>query len=121
MRPKIKKRIIDQLHGLQKVLEEVGQLVVDEQAKTTPQLPTLIMRLNDPNEGLARCRSELESLKAKLEPKGGHSHLMERLAWPLKEGAARKILDYFAQFQHLLSLAMSVDQMYVQLLAFNRS
>lgn len=103
-----KKRVMGQLNSLKKVLEAVGQLVEDEKS-TAMQLPALTKLLNDP-EGLPRCHGELKSLQEKLEPKHGRSHLKEVLAWPLKAGDTKKILDFLAQFQRSLGVAMNVDQ-----------
>lgn len=108
---KDKKRIMDQLDGLKKVLEDVGQLVEDW-GEATPQLSAMVELLNG-REGFARCRDELETLKAKLEPKSSRLQFAQMLAWPLKEGDVRKTLDYLAQFQRSLGLAMNVDQTYV--------
>lgn len=113
-----KKSIIDQLRGLQKVLEDVGELLEDEEAKPNSRLPALIQLLSN-SEGLDHCREELESLKAKLETNGGRrSHVTQALIWPLKERDFKKTLDRLAQFQQSLTLTMNVDQTYVSSVAF---
>ncbi|KAF8522370.1 hypothetical protein JB92DRAFT_1728434 [Gautieria morchelliformis] len=61
-----KKRIIDQLLGLQEVLDEVRQLVEHEETRASSRVSALIEFLNTP-DGLPRCRAELDSLKAMLE------------------------------------------------------
>lgn len=104
-----KKLITDQLRGLQKVLEEVSELVEDEEAKTTSRLPAMVQVLQDSN-GLSRCRVELETLKSKLEPKRGLSDRVKGLVWPLQESDVEKTLEHLRRFQDLLVSAMNVDQ-----------
>ena len=91
------------------MLEDVRALVEDEEAKTRIRLPALTDLLNKP-EGLSRCLSELEGLKAKLERNGGHSDRMQMLTWPLKEGDVKKALDNLGRFQQFLGLTLDVDQ-----------
>ena len=119
-----KKQIINQLFGLQKVLEDVRTLVEDEEgiasscfpedggAVADSRLPALVKLLNN-REGLDRCLSELEILKEKLIPKGGWTDRTQALIWPFKQGDLKKTLDHLAQFQNLLSSALVVDQTYV--------
>jgi hypothetical protein len=97
--------------GLQKVLDDVRELVEDEEGKASSHLPALIELLKSP-DGLPGCRSELESLKKTLEPKGPRTDRVQALIWPLKEGDVRKTLDHLARFQHLLNLTLNVDQTY---------
>jgi DNA repair exonuclease SbcCD ATPase subunit len=112
---KEKKRIVDQLFGLQHVLEDVRALVQDEDSKTSSRLPALLELLNDSNNGLPRCHAELEKLKAKLEPKSRHTDHIQALIWPFKEGEVKKTLDRLGQFQQRLTSTLSVDQTYVLL------
>ncbi|KAF8493151.1 hypothetical protein JB92DRAFT_1208387 [Gautieria morchelliformis] len=57
---KDKRIIIDQLFGLQKVLETIRRLVEDDETAVSSRLPAL-------NELLLRCGGELESLNTTLE------------------------------------------------------
>ena len=114
---KEKKRIIDQLLGLQRVLIDVQALLADDEAKTTPQLTTLTHLLNSP-EGLPRCKEMLTSLEAKLKPTQGRSHIREALCWPLQENDVRKMVEYLEKFQQLLQSTMNLVQMYVSLFSF---
>lgn len=108
---KDKKMITEELRRLQKVLEDVCELVQDEEAKAASRLPTLFSLLEKPG-GLPHCRDELESLKAQLEPKVRRSTVTQLLVWPFKEGAIRQTLDNIAQFKELLVSALNVDQTY---------
>jgi hypothetical protein len=105
--------------GLQKVLDDVRELLEDEEGKASSHLPALIELLKSP-DGLPGCRSELESLKKTLEPKGPRTDRVQALIWPLKEGDVRKTLDHLARFQHLLSLTLNVDQTYGHLVLNRR-
>ena len=94
---------------MQQILDDVRELLEDEEAKGSSRLPGLTELLNTP-EGLPRCRTELETLKAKLEIKDG---TIQALVWPLKEGDVKKTIDYLGWFQHLLISGLNVDQTYV--------
>lgn len=107
-----KKKIIDQLFGLQKVLDDVRDLLEDAEANAPSRLPALRELFNKP-DGLPRCRAELETLKAKLETRPGRRDRVQALVWPLKEGEVKKTLDYIGQFQQLLSSTLNVDHMHV--------
>ena len=111
---KDKERIIVQLLGLQKVLSDVQTLVVDDEAKTTPELSRLMQLLNSP-EGLVRCRDMLTNLKAKLEPKHGRSRIKKVLSWPLQESDMRKTVEYLERFQESVQSAIKSHQTYVSL------
>ena len=106
-----RKKIVDQLHGLQRVLESACQLVEDMD-ETSPQLRAM-RKLLDGTEDLYRCRTEMAGLKAKLEPQRRRLQLTQVLIWPLKEGDVRKTLEYLAHFERSLILAMNVDQTYI--------
>jgi hypothetical protein len=114
-----KKKVIDQLIGLQKVLDDVRDLIEppDASEDTFPpsRLAALVDLLHNPS-GLPSCLSELQSLKTKLEPTGQRTDRLRSLIWPLKEAEVKKSLDRLGQFQHLLSLTLNVDQTYVLLL-----
>lgn len=116
---KDKKKTIDQLLGIQKVLDDVRELVEDQEAS---RLPALYELLTKP-DGLKRCEDELKDLEAKLKPKPSRTdHKMQALIWPLKEGEVKKTLDYLRQLQQLWSSSLNVDQTYISPnLSFNRS
>ena len=111
---KDKNKTIDQLWSLQKVLEDVQELVEDEQSKGTSRLPGLI-ELEKAN-GLPSCLSELKGLQAKLETKQGRAdRTVQALMWPLKQGEVKKTLDYLGEFQKLLSSVLNIDNTYAYL------
>ncbi|KAF8518085.1 ankyrin repeat-containing domain protein [Gautieria morchelliformis] len=109
---KDKKKIIDQLRGLQSVLEGVRALVEDEELKASSRLPAVLELLNDSSNGLSRCHAELAALKTKLEPKARHTDRIQALIWPFKEGEVKKTLHHLGQFQQRLDSTLSVDQTY---------
>ncbi|KAF8524185.1 hypothetical protein JB92DRAFT_3109582 [Gautieria morchelliformis] len=98
-----KKRIIDQLFGLQKVFETIRRLVEDNKTAASSRLPAL-------NEQLRGCRNELETLKTALERDLGRKGRMEALIWPLKETEVQKTLNKLGKLQDLLTTATDVDQ-----------
>ncbi|KAF8532006.1 hypothetical protein JB92DRAFT_2781150, partial [Gautieria morchelliformis] len=98
-----KKRIIDQLFGLQKVLETIRGLVEDDEAAASARLPAL-------NELLLRCRGELASLNTTLGRDLGRKGRMQALVWPLKESEVHKTLAKLGKLQDLLTTTMDVDQ-----------
>ncbi|KAF8508663.1 hypothetical protein JB92DRAFT_3120727 [Gautieria morchelliformis] len=100
---KDKKIIIDQLFGLQKVLETIRRLVEDDETAASSRLPAL-------NELLLRCGGELESLNMTLERDLGRRGRMQALIWPLKESEVHKALDKLGKLQDLLTTSMDVDQ-----------
>ena len=111
---KDKNKIIDRLWSLQKVLEDVQELVEDEQSKGTGRLPGLIEL--EKSNGLLRCLSELKGLQAKFETKQGRAdRTVQALMWPLKQGEVRKTLDYLGESQKVLSSALNVDNTYGRL------
>ena len=109
---KNQQRMVDQLRGLEKVLDAVYKLAVDEEDKPTSHLPKLTDVLNDPQSGLERCRKTLQSLKTKLDPPPRRFDI-RRLIWPLKEGDMNKDLEYLGKFQRNLEGAILIDQTYV--------
>ena len=91
---KDKNKIGDQLWSLQKVLEDVQVLAVDEESRGSSRLSALKEQLNAPN-GLPRCRAELERLDSILKAKDGRiDHAVQALKWPLKQGEMKKTVDY---------------------------
>ena len=110
---KDKNKIIDQLWSLQKLLEEVQELVEGEESRGSSRLSALGERLDAPN-GLPRCRDELETLNSLLEAKDGRiDHAVQALKWPLKQGEVKQRLDYLKEFQQLLGSTLHVDNMCV--------
>ncbi|KAF8496923.1 hypothetical protein JB92DRAFT_2671092, partial [Gautieria morchelliformis] len=95
-----KKRILDQLFGLQKVLETIRRLVEDDETASS-RLPAL-------DELLLRCRDELDSLNAALERDLGRKGPVEALIWPLKESEVRKTLNKLGKLQDSLTTAMDI-------------
>ncbi|KAF8483149.1 hypothetical protein JB92DRAFT_2676131, partial [Gautieria morchelliformis] len=96
-----KKRLIDQLFGLQKVLETVRRLVEDDETVAASRLPAL-------NELLLRCSGDLQTLNASLERDLGRKGRIQALIWPLKESEVNKTLDKLGKFQDLLTTAMDI-------------
>ncbi|KAF8507625.1 hypothetical protein JB92DRAFT_690694 [Gautieria morchelliformis] len=98
-----RERIIDQLFGLQKVLETIRRLVEHDETVAASRLPVL-------NEVIPRCRDELDSLNSKLERDLGRKGRIQAFIWPLKEGEVNKTLEKLSKLQELLTTAMDVDQ-----------
>ncbi|KAF8490580.1 hypothetical protein JB92DRAFT_3008675 [Gautieria morchelliformis] len=98
-----KQRILDQLFGLQKVLDSIRRLVEEDETAASSRLPSL-------NEQLLRCRDELQSLNTVLAKGLGGKGRMQALIWPLKESEVHKTLDKLGKLQDLLTTAMDVDQ-----------
>ncbi|KAF8490583.1 hypothetical protein JB92DRAFT_1305039 [Gautieria morchelliformis] len=98
-----KQRILDQLFGLQKVLDSIRRLVEEDETAASSRLPAL-------NEQLLRCRDELQSLNTALAKGLGGKGRMQALIWPLKESEVHKALGKLGKLQDLLTTAMDVDQ-----------
>lgn len=117
-----RERIIKQLFGLQKVLDDVRQLVGDSENddeendggenRPSSRFPAI-------TDLIPRCRGELESLKGILEENLRRKGRMQALIWPLKEADVNKTVDNLGKFQHLLMSALSVDQTYVTIVTFD--
>lgn len=108
---KEKEKVIAEVRALQQVLEDVHELVEDEEEKKGYRLPGLTEVLNRP-DGLPACRSELESLKAKLDVNDGNSDQIqfEMPPWPLEDDEVSKTLESLRRCQDFLGLTLSVDQ-----------
>jgi hypothetical protein len=98
--------MLDQLFGLQKVLETIRRLVEDDETAASSQLPAL-------NELLIDCGDELKHLNTALENDLRRTGRMQALIWPLKESEVHKALEKLGKLQGLLTVAMDVDQAYV--------
>ncbi|KAF8532232.1 hypothetical protein JB92DRAFT_3103962 [Gautieria morchelliformis] len=98
-----KERTIDQLFGLQKVLETIRRLVGHDETVAASRLPVL-------NEVIPRCRAELDSLNSKLERDLGRKGRIQAFIWPLKESEVNKTLEKLGKLQDLLTAAMDLDQ-----------
>ena len=98
--------MIDQLFGLQKVLETIRRLVEDDETAASSRLPAL-------NELLLHCGDELKRLNTALENDLGRKGRMQALIWPLKESEVHKALEKLGKLQGLLTAAMDVDEAHV--------
>jgi hypothetical protein len=101
-----RKRIIDQLLILQKVLDDVREVVEQADNNSVP-LPTLSKLIEGP-DGLPRYRDEMEKLKKKLEKPLGR---LQALIWPLKEADVRRTLEYLKEFQQQLGSVLNTYQL----------
>jgi hypothetical protein len=99
------------LQILQQVLNGVLE-ALEEASDACVELPTLTKLLKAP-DGLPRYRTELETLKSKLETSHERSNRLQALIWPLKEGDVEKTLEYLRNFQQLLSSTLNTDHLYV--------
>lgn len=59
---------------------------------------------------LQSCLTELERLRAKLEPETGWRKLRNSLIWPLKEGEMSRALESLERWKSTMQLALSADQ-----------
>ena len=82
--PKSLSRITDQLTSLRNVLESLVKLAESEAANGSPRFPTLKL-LSERDGLLVKCKAELVSLKAMLEPASGWKAVGQALAWPLAD------------------------------------
>ena len=107
--PKSLSRITDQLTSLRNVLESLVKHAESEAANGSPPFPTLKL-LGERDGPLVKCKAELVSLKAMLEPASGWKAVGQALAWPLKEGDITKTLDNLERTKATLQLALTADQ-----------
>jgi hypothetical protein len=103
-------QLSDELNSLKDVLDALLRLVEKSEASDdTSRLATFEL-LAKPDGPLLTCQSELERLKAKLEPETGWRALKRSLVWPLQEGELRKALGALERLKGTMQLALSADQ-----------
>ncbi|KAH8817231.1 hypothetical protein F5884DRAFT_778825 [Xylogone sp. PMI_703] len=102
-------QISDELNSLKDVLDALLRMVEKDESSDATTLATFEL-LTKPNGPLAACQTELEILKAKLEPEKGWRAVRQSLAWPLKEGEMRKTLSSLERMKSTMLLALSADQ-----------
>lgn len=103
-------KIIKEIKSLQDVLERLLQLVERDEAKEYPRLASL-HGLNQLEGTLTLCRSELSSLKIKLEAPHGIKKILKINKLPLTEKEVKTTLDSISQMKGTLCLAIATDQM----------
>lgn len=109
--------IINEVDSLRDVLKSLESVIEKELREADSgdisQLSTteLLMKTNGP---LTDCKAELINLRAKLQPQDGWRALGQLLVWPLKKNEVNKTLLRMERFKAALSLALSVDQTYVE-------
>jgi hypothetical protein len=91
----------DQLIALRNVLEELHKLIQDQSGSRLD-----LKQLDGP---LARCKTDLDDLEAKLKPKGWKASLM----WPLKERDMKKTIDNLSGIRDSVSVVLQGIHMYV--------
>jgi hypothetical protein len=111
-------QLSDELNSLKDVLDALLRLVEkpeDSNATTNSswnsenRLATFEVVVK-PDGPLFTCKSELERLKAKLEPESGWRAVKRSLVWPLKEGELRKALGALERLKGTMQLALAADQ-----------
>lgn len=85
-------KIIREIKSLQDVLERLLQLAERDEAKKIPRLASL-QGLTQLEGTLTLCRSELSSLKVKLEAPQGIKKLLKIMQLPLTEKEVKTTLD----------------------------
>jgi hypothetical protein len=106
---KDKKRIVQQLMGLQKLLTDV-QEVVENAGDASVRLSALKELVTSP-QGFTRYHDEVNGLNTKLQTRPGRSDRLQALIWPLKAGEVKKTLEYLKEFQQLLDSTLSTAQL----------
>jgi hypothetical protein len=102
-------RISDELSSLKDVLDSLLRLVENSESSDSSRLSTFEL-LAKPGGPLLSCKTELERLKAKLEPEKGWRAVRQSLVWPLKEEEMRKALSSLERLKSTMQLALSADQ-----------
>jgi hypothetical protein len=102
-------QISDELSSLKDVLDALLRLVENSESSDPSRLSTFEL-LAKPDGPLLSCKTELERLKAKLEPEKGWRAVRQSLVWPLKEGEMRKALSSLERLRSTMQLALSADQ-----------
>jgi hypothetical protein len=111
-------QLSDELNSLKDVLDALLRLVEKSESSSdsdeSARLATFEL-LAKPDGPLLTCQSELERLKAKLEPETGWRAVKRSLVWPLKEGEMRKALGALERLKGTIQLALSADQVTLSL------
>jgi len=99
-------QITESLNSLKDVLESILRLI---ETTKVGELSTVELLAKDGGT-LQSCQTELERLRAKLEPEKGWRRLRNSLIWPLKEGEMRRALEALERWKSTMQLALSADQ-----------
>lgn len=104
----------------------VGNLEILHQTNPNPTLNQLFLGLgtdDGPIKGCRHCLAEIEKLLPDDKTTESHDGVgkkrralqptLERLAWPLRETKARKLVEELRRFRESISLALVVDISYV--------
>ena len=102
-------QLSDELNSLKDVLDALLHLV-EKSASTNPARLSTFELLAKSDGPLLTCQSELERLKAELEPETGWRAVRKSLVWPLKDGEMRKSLGSLERLKSTMQLALSADQ-----------
>lgn len=105
--------ILVEISSLKAILETLEFL---QQSSSEPG-PQLLQRLSEPGGPVAECHKSVADLEKVLPPdfttvKGKRRKLMtaaEHLAWPLRETAARKLIDTISRQKASIALALTCD------------
>lgn len=122
-------RVLEQLRGLRSILRKLEELADQaERSSTHPKLATL-RDLCDPNHGeLTSCFTDLTSLEAKLQHRGRswtgpvgskRNHFLQAMKWPFQKSETEKVLQLLDRYKSTLNVAVSADQMWVNLHTFS--
>ena len=102
-------QLSDELNSLKDVLDALLRLVEKSESSNPASLSTFEL-LAKPDGPLLTCQSELERLKAELEPETGWRAVRQSLVWPLKEGEMRKALGSLERLKSTMQLTLSAEQ-----------
>lgn len=100
-------QILDEVASIRNIVERLVEIADDneEQSNALPSLQTM----GQPDAPLAKCLSELISLKSRLKPEKGLRAKGRALMWPLKEAEVYKSLGTITRIKGTLQLAVSAD------------
>jgi hypothetical protein len=107
-----------ELNSLKDTLESLLRLVenshpespqFNKQDACAGKFPT-VEKLAQKGGTLERVMTELERLKAELQPQEGWRKIRAALVWPLKEGDMRKCLGDLERGKSMMMLALSADE-----------
>lgn len=99
---KDRNELLDELSSLMTVL-----IALEDYADTNPQSPTL-QKLNN-QQGINGFIAELDTLKAKLEPRKGLMTMMDKLRWPFGDNEIAQFRLRMNSYKTLFNIALAAD------------
>lgn len=106
-------RVLDEVSDLRNVMEHLIRLIDDDVASGRGYLPA-VEQMTCKNVPIERCRSDLESIKSRLEnPLSEWKAFGKRLAWPFQEKDVLKSLEIIRRTKSFIESALAIDNSYV--------